>query len=192
MMKHLFLLMLLTYCTYSNAQSVTITADGNVVEMSKVIKTDTLLKKSNLYSLGTEWFVNVFNNPKLVMQMQDSDAGIIIGKCSFNYIDTMKLSFLAPTTYPPTEVDFLIKLSFRDARMKYEIYGFITKGGNTIKNGHVAVGDIPDIAMINKKKLREYYMHSYINAQLGSNRECNDIGQSIEKFFTKQQLKNDW
>lgn len=192
MIKYLFLLIFSIYCAKSNAQTVTITGDGNAIDVTNVIKTDTLLKKNNLYSLGTEWFVNVFNNPKLVMQMQDSDAGIIIGKCSLSIIDTMKLSFLAPTTYPVTEIDFLIKLSFKDAKMKYEIYGFVTKGGNIIKTGHVTVGEFPDIAMVNKKKLREYYEHSYINAQIASIRECATISQSLEDFFTKHQLKNDW
>jgi len=191
-MKRILVLLCLMYASYANAQTVSITADGDPISATKIIKTDTLLKKKFLYSLGTEWFVNVFNNPKMVMQMQDSDVGIIIGKCSLTYMDTLNLSFLAPTTYPTTEVDYMIKLSFKDGKIKYDIYDFITKAGTAIKIGNIILGPIPNTPMVNKKKLENFYKHSYANAQSAYNTECLLIGTSITDYFLKQRAKNDW
>lgn len=180
------------YVSYAGAQSLSLTADSNAISATKIIKTDTSLKKNTLYSLGIDWFVNVLNNPKLMIQMQDRDAGIIIAKCALTYTDTVKLSTITPTTYSVTEVKYLIKLSFKDGKVKYDIYNFITKDGTIIKNGKAIVGGVPMVHIISKEKLESLYKQSYINAQIACKNECLSVGNSITAYFSKQQGKNDW
>jgi hypothetical protein len=176
---------------YSFGQVATITADGENISLSKVFKTDSLLKKDQLYSIGTEWFVNVFKNPKLVMQMQDRDAGVIIGKCSLSTIDTLKPALSNPI-YTEAQVNYNIKISFKDGRIKYDIYGFITKYGNEVKRGNIQISNIPSAGLISKKKLLDYYTKSYKNLQLSSLAECEFISRSIENYFANSKNKSDW
>lgn len=191
MNRNILSCLLIFQCAILSAQTFTVTADGSPISMSKIFKTDSTLKKDQLYSLGTEWFVNVFKNPKFVMQMQDKDAGIIMGKCSLSTVDTLKPGLSQPI-YTVIVVNYIIKMSFKDGKIKYDLYSFSTEYGNDVKNGNVIVSNPPTGGLISKKKLIDYYTRSYKNLQLSSIAQCGLISKSIENYFANIKGKPDW
>jgi len=191
-MNRILLVIFLTFqCGFVNAQALSFNTDGEPISRSNVFKTDSSLKKNQLYSLGIEWFVNVFNNPKFVMQMQDKDAGIIMGRCSLSVIDTLKPSLSQPI-YTTAWINYIIKLSCKDGKIKYELYSFNTEAGTVVKNGAIAVTNVPNGTLTSKKKLTDYYIRTYRNLQLASGAECDLISKSIEKYFANAKYKSDW
>jgi len=191
-MKNLYALLILLFLVeFSKAQTITISADGDPVGLAKVIQVDTSLKKDKLYSMGGEWFVNVFKNPKIVMQLQDKEAGVIIGKCSLSHIDTLKTALSGPI-YQTTIINYMIKLSFKDGKVKLDVTNFITEAGNIINNGKINPINLPPAGLIGKKKLNAYYTTCYRHDQESSNQACIYIQKSVENFFTKKNADNNW
>src|SRR5882672_11349281 len=86
MKKSILIILLALSCTAAKAQlPSSVEISGNPIQFSKVLAVDSALTKDKLYSFGVEWFAKTFNNARYVLQMQDKDAGIIIGKGSFEY-----------------------------------------------------------------------------------------------------------
>lgn len=77
--------------------------------------------KGELYLRSKQFFVDVFKSAKDVIQMDDKEAGIIIGK-GFNdiYIKVMGMNH-------PIQMWYSIKIQSKDNRYKYEIYDIYFK-----------------------------------------------------------------
>lgn len=74
---------------------------------SEVIEADGT--KDELYTRARTWFAETFNDSRGVIQMDDKDAGIIIGKGKFIYTDN-------------GATHFTIKIQVKDGRYKYDIF----------------------------------------------------------------------
>lgn len=98
-----------------------IVVDGDPIVCDGIIKSDSTLTSSVLYSKGIEWFATSYKNSKAVLQMQDKELGIIIGKAGFTAVFPAK--GLIPTT--SEFIEYTIKLQFKDGKLKYTISNFI-------------------------------------------------------------------
>ncbi len=114
--------------------------DG-VINYTEVVTVDSTIKKEELYNRAKMWFVDNYKSANDVIQMQDKDAGVIIGKGLFSYqYNPMSLS--DRTTI---NISHTVKIYVKDGKYKYEIVDlsgkYYTAGYNTIpiRNGGIGM-----------------------------------------------------
>lgn len=167
MKKNLILFVILVSFNLSVfSQDVKYDVTGNPIQFSNIIKTDSLIKRDRLYSLGLEWFATAYHNARYVLQDQDKDAGVIIGKGQFDY-----LVGGTNTQY----VNYMVKLSFKDGKIKYEITNFISTYYNLMKDGEVI--NCPWIS-------RSTIKRGYAKTQVACNQNGKEIAALIETYFS--------
>ena len=90
-------------------------SDNGKLNFNEVIQVDSIMQ-NQLYLNSKQFFIDVFKSAKDVIQMDDKDAGIIIGKA---FIDVNAKMLGA---YYPVKMWFTIKIQSKEGRFKYEIY----------------------------------------------------------------------
>ncbi|MBC8397472.1 MAG: DUF4468 domain-containing protein [Flavobacteriales bacterium] len=96
---------------------------------------------TDLYIKANEWFALAFNSANNVIQMQDKDAGKIIGKGLFQ---------VAKSGYPNGVFDFTIKFTAKEGRYMYVITDIshdkrgsdLNGSGGAIENDKPACGSM--------------------------------------------------
>jgi hypothetical protein len=109
-----------------------------VNEAGKIIYTEVIempnLTKDILYTRAYEWFAKSFNDAKNVIQMQDKEAGRLIGKGSFGDIN---VSINFGLVGVKGNVNFTISVYLKDGKYKYEITDFVHEGVANASNGMI-------------------------------------------------------
>lgn len=82
--------------------------------------------KDDLYVKAQTWFVNTFRDAKEVIQLQDKDAGRVMGKGLF------RLTLVMLTR----SIHFTITIDVKDDRYRYTITDFIIEWHNTGNDVH--------------------------------------------------------
>lgn len=156
--------------------------DGKVV-YTEVVTLDSSFKKDDLYINAKKFFIDIFNSGKDVIQMEDKDAGIVIGKgfTSVNY----KVNFLH--TFP-TKIWHTVKISIKEGKYKFEItnmtYYYLYVSDNQFSGRTISKdvkGDIEDFPKHNK--------------DLVYNQVDKDIKDEIKKlksYMSKKQSTSDF
>lgn len=169
-MKKTITLLFACLCLAGKAQ--TIQVSGEPIQFTKILKVDSTKTKDDLYSNGLEWFATNYKNSKYVLQMQDKDAGLILGKATISVLMGTRVEY----------VDYTIKMAFKNGRIKYDLSDFTNNSYGLIKDGEVVKANWmikgmvkKQYAMIKKKSAEEVYM----------------IASSIESSFS-QKKKEDW
>lgn len=90
------------------------------ITYTEVVFLDSSAKKEVLFSRGQDWFSKAFKSYKHVIQIEDKDLGKIYGKS----IVTVYVKYMGVES--PNNINYAIRLFFRDGRYKYEITDFIT------------------------------------------------------------------
>jgi Domain of unknown function (DUF4468) with TBP-like fold len=158
---------------FSKSQNIVIS--GNPIQKDSVVVLDTTLKKDQLYTKGLEWFATTYKNAQKVIQLQDKEAGLIVGKASMSCI--VKGGALLPAT--ETYLSYTIKLSFKDGKIKYELNEFIQDVYGVIKDGEVI-----------KSSARGIVKNQYSGLKKGVYNEIAMIEKSILETFTKMKNTN--
>lgn len=109
-MKKIVLILILGSSTTLFAQ--------NSLTYSKVITTDSVGKNA-IYVAVKDWLASTYKSAKDVIQMDDKDAGLIIGKANFDY-SYGGLIYACYSGY----IDYSIKIQVKDNRYKVEVTGF--------------------------------------------------------------------
>lgn len=177
-MKKLLLVIVLLPM-FSLAQQIVV--DGEYIHHEEIIKADSTMSASQLYSKGIEWFATSYKNSKYVIQMQDKEAGIIVGKAGFT------VSLPGKGLIPSTEefVDYTIKLYFKDGRLKYQVSDFTPKSlGTSLKDGKV----IKWVSMAKGHSIR--YVE---NIQTACKKEGQVLGLMLKNYFDNlTKTKESW
>lgn len=87
---------------------------------TEVVKVNSV-SKSDLYNRAISWFSTTYNNSKKVLQLEDKTEGQIVGKAILTYNQT----FLDASARTRGNINYTIKIFFKDGRYKYEISDFI-------------------------------------------------------------------
>lgn len=83
--------------------------------ITRVIIVDSILKtKEQIYVAVNDWFVRSFNDGKSVIQLNDKDAGVIIGK---GHISNMG-STMSFASSADISADVIIRVDMKDGRMR--------------------------------------------------------------------------
>jgi len=89
---------------------------GEIV-YSEVVKVDSA-KSNELFVRAHEWFANAFKSAKAVIQLDDKEAGKIVGKGTFDVSDNNNHNSLIYIAWTGT-VDFTVEIQTKDGRYKY-------------------------------------------------------------------------
>jgi hypothetical protein len=119
-MKKIFLL------TVTIIVSLNMFCQETNLSFSKVIKTDSVGKNA-IYVAVKDWLASTYKSAKDVIQMDDKEAGLLIGKGNFEY-SYGGLSYACYSGY----IDYSIKIQVKDNRYKVEVTSF----NHTVKPGN--------------------------------------------------------
>lgn len=123
MNKIIFFTLLITSLCSAQAELIEDfkTDENNHIYYSEVIQVEGA-SQNDLYVRSKQFFAEAFKSANHVIQMDEKDAGIIMGKGSAKvYIS----NFGATSSFV---VNFSIKLQSKDGRFKYELYDFSHDG----------------------------------------------------------------
>src|SRR5690606_17454969 len=114
-MKKLLLFIMLIVSGSAFAQSNEIPWDENgEVTFTEVVQVEGV-DAADLYTRAKLWFTETYNSSKDVIQMDDKEAGVIVGKgLSKLYIDFKSVQV-------PANMLYTVKVYLKDGRYKYEI-----------------------------------------------------------------------
>lgn len=133
----------------------------------EVVELDSLFKKDNLYFAAREWFAKSFNSAQHVIQMEERDAGKLIGKGNFSVNHK-----ILNGEYPSGTIDFTVIIEVKDGRYRYEFTDFYHKGNVHLEDGGACE------SMYSKAKWRQKMFDYYIV----------QIAEIVPKFI--EELKN--
>ena len=88
-----------------------------------IVHVDTSLNKQELFYRAIEWFAKTCNSSTKVIQMEDKESGVIVGKA---LMQVYRKSL--DNDYKCGFINFSISVYFKDGRYKYEITGFYYTG----------------------------------------------------------------
>lgn len=183
MKKALFLLISIIVISSSHAQETKkdslngiFPLKGNVVYYEEVVSQDGT--KDELYIKAKSALVDMFKSSNKVIQMEDKEAGILIGKGFF------KISFGVMSNY---DVFFTLKIQAKDGRYKIDMYDINTSDSVTIE-GYTATSewtlDEWEYVLKNKKRSKK------LNDKIISFFET--IKTLIKESNTSSPSNNDW
>ena len=161
-MKYL-LIVLLLYPSFVSAQNIVLPLDSisGKITYKEVVKDS--LTKDELYIRTKEWFARSFTSAQDVLQMDDRQAGKLIGKGTARGFNNSALLSNGFTLY------YTVSIILKDGKYKYEISDFLAK--NDYMNGITNSDEKYPLENLlhndrNKKKNGEYrdFMVGYINA----------------------------
>jgi hypothetical protein len=118
-MKSAFLLLFL-FPLFATSQ-ILHEKDGEIM-YTGVVQVDSSLTKAELFNRAKAWIATEYRSANAVIQMEDKDAGILIGKGIFVVSWSTTLIKNLSTNVPHT-----IKLLFKDGKYKYEITDLLYK-----------------------------------------------------------------
>lgn len=124
-MKYLSILLLFCLTTHAaSAQEIILgifPGKEGKITYTGVVYPDSIAK-DELYRRAKQWFVNTYTSANAVLQMEDKDAGQIIGKGYFTSL--WKLTFYANQA---VDVYHTINIQMKDDKYRYEITDFRVK-----------------------------------------------------------------
>ncbi len=128
-MKHLLLLLALVLTApLAHAQkekdaplTLPMDADTKQITYTGVIEVPGATK-NELYARGKVWFANAFKSAQNVIQADDKEAGLVVGK---GWAQTYITIIFTPAS---EKLWYTVKLSFKDGKYRYAITDFMFKG----------------------------------------------------------------
>lgn len=103
-----------------------ISNNNDQLNFTDVVKVDSTIKKDELFNRARIWFSQTFNNSKAVLDIQDKEAGQLIGNGTIKTLGKNN-SYVYNYGY----VSFSIKVLVKDGRYKYIFSDFYHKSDET-------------------------------------------------------------
>lgn len=168
MKRAIYLLILITFSINSFSQDKLLDIlpleNGNVV-YTEVVKVDSINKKE-LYNRAKKWVVLKYKSANDVIQLDEKEDGIIIGKGNF----TIKYYKRKPT------IEHTLQIETKDGRYKYTVSSFIY---SDVQNDRFTVENFP------KSWFGEKKLYQALDEKVKS--IIADLKKSME-----MDLKEDW
>ena len=145
--------------------------------------------KNELYTRGKVWFARAFHSAQDVVQADDKEAGVLVGK-GILVVEQMYQTFYAYQQWEP-RVRFLVKLSFKDNRYRYEFtdFSFITP----ITAANLKPQDLSaEAALAGEIKKNGKRDKDITNAKNQLNHEAKRIIRELREAMNKPAAGTDW
>ncbi len=128
---YLLFVTLLSGCAMSYRPPVTPTeADLKPLEFSEVVIAEGFTK-DQLYSAALAWYGSAYRSAKAVFDVQDREAGRIVGKPLFKY----EPSRLQASARIRGVVIYSVTIEVKDGRYRYIIGNFVHEGSSSVYSG---------------------------------------------------------
>lgn len=147
------------------------------------------ITKNELYTRGKVWFARAFHSAQDVVQADDKEAGVLVGK-GILVVETMYQSFYAYQQWEP-RVRFLVKLSFKDNRYRYEFtdFSYITP----ITVDRLTPVDLPaETALAGEVKKNGKRDKDIMNTKNQLNHEAKRMIRELREAMNKPAAGTDW
>jgi hypothetical protein len=130
-MKRIFSIMLAGFLviTARGQSEYVIIDDNNMAILSSVTQVPEL-SKNEIYIIARQWFANTFKSAKHVLQMDDREGGVIIGK-AYSPMHVVQMGF----RQSGFQMHYTLELSIREGRYKLDMidisYKKVTSSGSS-------------------------------------------------------------
>jgi len=161
----------------------------NKITYTDVVHTDSTLLTADLFTIARIWFAETFRTSGSVIQMEDKQSGVLIGKANIH------LSYKSLIgEHEIQSVLFTFSLYFKNGRYKYEVTDFIYQ--QQTPSPLIEIKDIPfEYIYFNKdlgarkynKKTRESFINQ-LDTQIIA--ILNDLKTSMKK--KNSPVDSDW
>jgi hypothetical protein len=193
-MRYLLILLLLFAGLSSNAQSSnkelpSLPYDSATKKISYfgVVNIDST-SKEELYTRAKLWFATTYNSANAVIQMDDKESGIIVGKA------TMKVGYYAlGTYYHAGYIDYLITIKTKDNKYRYEITNFVHDAKLAQQSEFPSGGTAESMTHTSVRVMGFSYQKTFNQLLYEMNNNANSLVASIKKGMeTSVTKKGDW
>lgn len=192
-MKALLTISMAFICLSSNAQlksakiEFPVDKDSLICYQDIVILKDSTISKDRLFSNTKVWFANTFTNSKSVLQVEDNNAGRLLGK---GYSD---ISDKFATV--PTYIKYTIEILVKNGKYRYKFYNLSVEGGEYIGDNPIDaaykryLNDKPIQAIFESKKGA---LKRYENLFIDANKSIITLIASLRKSVDMQDKKDEF
>jgi hypothetical protein len=144
-----------------NAQELPIDNETGLISFSEVVLISDTVSKEELFNNAKHTFVVIFKNSQKVIQEENMDNGVIVGKGNFSvYAKAFGIS--APAGY----VNFTMSIYCKDGRYKYILTNFIHDGaGSTMPSVGRLENEKPSSLSWTKKQWLDVKNQVYLDSQ---------------------------
>ena len=153
-------------------------------EYSQVIQMDNLSQK-HIYFRAKDWFINSFNSPKNVIQMDDKEDGIIVGKAQ-----TSTVTYKDVITSQAGYFTYLVTIKVKDGRYKYSISEITYKSEASFTGGNDGA-DLADEKGGNKGNVPKWKRERWSQIREQAFLQMVNIELSIQMSMLKE-IEDDW
>lgn len=197
-MKKIILVLVYFFC-FQNAfsQKLNYTLEENSVVYRKIIELDSI-DKNNLYSRALQYFTFNYNQGDNVIQVQDKEQGIIVGKGLTPHLSSERYSLGLQSL--ELGVYHIIKFEIKDYKIRVSIYytdyQIIWRGDSQrIRSSHILLE--PPISntpgqYINSQLFKKKAVKLTTNAFNEIQRRAAQTFINIEDFLKNTSSNNDW
>jgi hypothetical protein len=160
-------------------------AQDSALTFSRVVSIENV-SKNELYDRAKSWFAETYKSAKDVIQMDDKEAGKLIGKGNFRY-DSKVFSGSTQTT---GWISYTITLQVKDNKYRYEITNFRHDGNGDYDFGLITSSENCPYEMKSTFKNWRDKVWKDIKSTIAPN--ADDIVLSLTSYMNKQAKKDDW
>lgn len=160
------------------------------ITYSEVIRLDTSISKTELYSAAKEWFAKTYKSATDVIQYAEKDEGKIVGRALFK----VNFKTIFGTDYPGGHINYTISIYTKDGRYKYEITDFYHVGMLTESGRIPDGGPCEDLIHETKGFMGNSYKKTYLLFLIQLDENMKALIDSLKKEMTERRLdeKSDW
>lgn len=119
----------------AQGKSTNSVAESSPLNFSEVVTLKSV-PAAELYTRAKVWFATAFSDSKAVLEVQDKEAGVLVGKGSIPYEPNISMS----SSLIRGHVTFSISISFKDGRYKYTLSDFTHHGSTLRAQGPISFG----------------------------------------------------
>jgi hypothetical protein len=183
-MKHvIWILLLVTSHSFAQIIDELPKDDNGNLNFHEVVQVDSA-SKEQLYLRAKVFFANAFNSAKDVIQMDDREAGIIIGKGWDNIFIKIALHQV------PLKMWYSVKIQSKDGRYKCEVYDISYQGETSVRG-------YPADVFSNKNYFKANGQPRDVNEKykLETIRKANEVLDAVQSAMRASSLgtkKDDW
>jgi len=178
-MNKFFALFLIIVSLNVKAQDSSLPIDETtkLISYTEVITVNDSASKNELFSRAKSCFVHLFKNSKNVIQNEDKDSGIIIGKGNIKaYAKALGM------TSDAGFVNFTITIACKDGRYKYTITDFVHEGTGS---------NMPSGGNLENESVRIWTNKQWKSMKLQTDAEIKNLISLIKSEMSKPTPQND-
>lgn len=143
-------------CLSVQAQTPNIPIVNDRICYTEVVAVDSVLTKSDLYTRVRQWFAKNYKSANSVIQMDDKDAGVIVGKALMQ-VYHKGLGLIFESGY----INYTVSVYVKDGRYKYEITDFYHTGQRITKGSIPDYGACEDMINTTRKEMGFSYQKTF-------------------------------